>query len=233
MRGFVLVFPMCALAAGCAGNGTDARHEKSSAATAVDGIHAEINPVHPKIAREIQNGSVRIDWNGLRLEQLIHGVALATGRVFVFDRRRVEGKPPANLSRSCEIQLQQLYLLLETVLAGNQLACLPQTVPLSAVSSWEVLRVVPRMYSRKGANPYLEESNSISASDIPFLVVAGPDMPASAVRRALVRIHRRSGMPGTHGSSLDPSEQATDSGSVDNPLCDLFRFRSPYPQCLR
>lgn len=185
---------------------------------------------------------MRIDWDGLELRTLIEGVGEATGRVIVYDRRQVEWKPCVSLSRAFDVQIEELFLLCETVLAGMQLACLPETVRLTSVSSWEVIRIVPRDEGKGSIPVDLSEDLDLFASqDIPWFSVAGPSAPASNVRAALARKLKPSDRPSP--VPLSPallraryarSDHSTGrEGRFDPNLCDLTIFDSPYPRCVR
>lgn len=197
-------------------------------------------PIAQVFALTSTDGVVLIEWNGLALTTLIDAVGKVTGRVIVYDRRQVELKPPIWIARALQVPIDGIYPLFESVLAYMQLAGLSRTLPLTPLSTWEVVRVVRREES--GNVPFEEPHPDLwSGEDIPWLAVAGPTGPAAAVRARLVRRLKPSDRPSPvplspallrarYGSAAHSTGR---DGHFDPNLCDLTIFDSPYPQCVR
>ncbi len=175
------------------------------------------------LARPVEGDLVRIDWNGHGLTEVVNGVALHTGRVLVYDRRQVEQKPPVNFSRVVNVPSSGVYTLLESVLAFNELACAQVFIRRPAAPSVTLTRLVRRPEASKGSTPFLLEdtANDWSRLDLPFMVVAGPESQAHAVRRALVELLQVEDHP---VATPDPARDAHAA---------LPPFSSPYPRCAR
>lgn len=227
---------------GCASSGSIAEISVGGPAQRADKAATDPDQGSPKIVLAHPDGLVGIDWNGLALPALIDGVGQVTGRVFVYDRRQVELKPCVSFSRPIDVPVEAIYALFESVLASLQLACVQKTFRLTPVSSWEVIRIVPRAEG-KGSIPVLlgERSDLFEARDIPWFAIVGPTGPASIVRSALAKTLKPSDRPSPvllspallrarYGCSAHSTGRA---GHFDPNLCDLYIFNSPYPCCVR
>ncbi|MEK7467797.1 MAG: hypothetical protein AAB074_10325 [Planctomycetota bacterium] len=250
---------MLALFAGCACHGTDPGPQPASTETPLVGNRPVSRPVSPKIVTALPGGNVRLDWEGLSLEELIRGVAITTGRVFVIDRRLLEGKTLVSFPRICEMSVEGLFAIFESVLAGNRIACVTTSRDTSETTIQEITWLVPRRVSNRDREVFPWEVKPFS-QNIPYLMISGPELPANMVRRALIRQARELDLP--TGASED-----SDLSALENHLfwenllaqdlrqpfrlcnrcfmgshlraehkphwCEVLLFRSPFPQYLR
>lgn len=187
-----------------------------------ESAHDESPAAPDLIVRPVTGDQVRIDWNGVRLTDLVHGVARSTGRVVVYDRRQLEKKPPVSLARAMDVSRSAVFPLAESVLASMQLACVEVSIHTPGNRTAAATRIVPR-YEGKRPPPTLpdESPNRWTRLDLPFMVVAGPEPQARTVRRALVELLRSEDHP---VATPDPARFAR---AAPPP------FSSPYPRCAR
>ncbi|MCC6737960.1 MAG: hypothetical protein IT452_02855 [Planctomycetia bacterium] len=175
------------------------------------------------IVRPVEGDLVRVDWNGIRLTDFVQGIARYSGRVIVYDRRQLVKKPPVNLARAVEVPSSGVFSLAESVLAGMQLACVEVSIRRSERGTAAFTRLVPRPESSSQRNAFLISglADSWSRVDLPFMVVAGPEPQARAVRRALLELLEAEDHPVATPDSARPV------------LSALPPFSSPYPRCAR
>lgn len=174
------------------------------------------------IVRTVEGDLVRIDWNGVRLTDLVPGIARHAGRVIVYDRRQLERKPPVSLARAMDVPPSGVFALAETVLASMQLACVEVSIRRPAGDGVVFSRLVPR-YEGKHPVPFVpgESPGRWSRVDLPFMVVVGPEPQSRAVRRALLELLEAEDHP---VATPDPARVAPSA---------LPPLSSPYPRCVR